>query len=56
MKYTNLAEVPFEEHTSRNYPVAPINGYKRGAIFSATINLLKLKYLFGINGATGVMK
>lgn len=33
MKYTNLAGINFEEHISRNYPVAPITGYNRDEIF-----------------------
>lgn len=43
MKYTNLAEVPFEDHTSRNYPVAPINGYNRNEIFECYGKPSKIK-------------
>lgn len=33
MNYVELAGVEFEEHTSRNYPVAPITWYNRNEIF-----------------------
>ena len=33
MKYTKLAGISFEEHTSRNHSVAPITGYNRDEIF-----------------------
>lgn len=43
MKYTNLAEVPFEDHISRNHPVAPITGYNRNEIFECYAKPSKIK-------------
>lgn len=43
MKYTLLAEVPFEDRTSRNYPVAPITGYNRNEIFECYSKPSKIK-------------
>lgn len=43
MKYTTLAEIDFEDRTSRNHPVPPINGYNRNEIFECYGKPSKIK-------------